>query len=320
MRIVKLFFSLLILLSFQFKGTAQEVTVRAELDTNLLLIGDQTILHLHLSQPKGKYVYWPQTTDKIAEKIEVLNVGTFDTTQAGTQIEIQVELLITSFDTGYLVIPPLPFLYDVINDSTYQTAETEPLLIGVFALKVDLEKGIADIKPIIDEPFTLSELLPYFIYLLILIAIILLGIYIWIRIKNNKPIFSLPKKPAIPAHITAIKNLDLLKSKKLWEQGDQKAYYSELTDIMRTYMEGQLNFSAMEMVTDDIIEELKNLGLQVELIDESAHVLQVSDFVKFAKTQALANENDLAIKWAYRFVETTKPDTEQKSEEEEVKS
>ena len=87
---------------------------------------------------------------------------------------------------------------------------------------------------------------------------------------------------------------------------------------MRSYMEGRLGFGAMEMINDDIIKELHKLGIDNELINDSQEVLQMADFVKFAKTQALADENNRAMKWAYDFVENTKPkqDNNNKKEEE----
>jgi hypothetical protein len=274
-----------------------------------MLIGDQTILHLQIEQQKNQRVYWPDMKDKIGESIELLKMSNIDTIFDNTNntLKISLQILITTFDTGYLVLPPLPFIYDVVNDSVYKTVETEAQLLGVHAVKVDLEKGIIDIKPILDEPWNWKELIPMLLFILGLLLVIALIIYIWIRVKNKKPIFSLPKKPAIPAHITAIKQLDMLKTKKLWQNGENKAYFSELTDIMRTYMEGQMNFNAMEMVSDDIMEVLRTKSLDKTLLESTNEVLKLADFVKFAKTQALASENQDAMNWAYDFVEKTKP-------------
>lgn len=320
MRLSNIYISFLFILFLQLQGKSQDIAVSAKLDTNLLLIGDQTILHLYLIQEEGKKVYWPPIDEKIGDKIEVLNFSTFDTTYLANSknIKIHLQLLITTFDTGLIIVPPLPFVYDYANDSTSKTALTPQLFLRIFVLKVDLEKGIIDIKPIMEEPLTFWEVLPYLLALLILSILFLFGIYIWVRVANNKPIFSLPKKPPIPAHITALKELEKLKEKKLWQVGSQKEYYSLLTDIMRSYMEGRLGFGAMEMISDDIIKELHKLGIDNELINDSQEVLQMADFVKFAKTQALADENNRAMKWAYDFVENTKPkeDNNNKKEEE----
>jgi len=292
---------------------AQEVSVSARLDTNILLIGDQTTLHLELTQPKDKKVYWPILADnKLGEHFDILKISDFDTVTDpnSNQITIKTNLLINSFDTGFISIPPLSFKYDIFNDSTFSSANTPELFLGVFALKVDMKKGIADIKPIIQVPVIWQDYIIYIIIGLGIIILILIGIYIYKRIKNNKPIFVLPKKPPIPPHITALKELDELSNKKMWQNNEFKEYYSSLTDIIRTYMDGIWKIGAMEMVSDDIIEKLRTQNISDELKETTAKVLRTADFVKFAKTKPLADDNSNALKWAYQFVKETMPKPE----------
>ncbi len=315
-RIIK-YISLLLLLFLPWQGWSQEVQVSAKLDTNIMLIGDQTVLHLQMVQPKNKTVYWPEISDTIGHGVDLIKMSVPDTQLVDkSTIKVSRNLLITSFDTGYVAIPPLTFKYDMKNDSVFSSAQTKALLLAVVPLKVDMKKGIADIKPIIKEPFSWIELEPYIIALLILIVVVLVGIYIYKRIKNKKPIFSLPKKPAVPAHIKAISQLDKLKEKKLWQNGNAKAYYSELTDIIRDYMGARFNFNAKEMITTDIVDTLEQ-KIDKGLLEESKKVLELADFVKFAKIQPLADENSQALKWAYDFVEITKPQMENSEKREE---
>lgn len=308
MKHLKIYIVLFLLLLMSWRAWSQDITVSASLDTNMMLIGDQTQIHLQLTQPKAKKVYLPVITDKIGEKIDMLSFSEPDTiVLADGKLKINMSILITSFDTGYLAIPPFEFMYNVMNDSVYSSSETNALLLAVFPLKVDMKKGIADIKPIMNEPFSILELMPYFWGLLIFGILFLIGIYIYVRIKNHKPIISLPKKPAIPAHITANKMLKELESKKLWQNGEIKEYYSELTDILREYMEGRFGFGALEMVSDDIITNLSELKLNPELVEETQKVLNLADFAKFAKVQPMADENSWAMKWSFNFVEETMP-------------
>ncbi len=319
MKQIKIYIVVLFLTLVSLKLWSQDITVSAKLDTNIMLIGDQTNIALQLIQPQDKKVYLPMLTDKIGEKIDMLSFTSPDTTTLPNgNLKISMKIRITSFDTGYLAIPPFEFRYNVMNDSVYSSVETHALLLAVVPLKVDMKKGIADIKPIIEEPFSYRELIPYFVGFFILAIIILIGIYVYVRIKNHKPIISLPKKPAIPPHIVAIKSLDKLKAKKLWQNGDIKEFYSELTDIIRIYMQGIYNFGAMEMISEEIIYNLQNIKIDAELLADAKKLFELADFAKFAKVKPLGDENDWALKFAYRFVETTKPKAEQDNKKEEV--
>ena len=308
MKTIKQFIIIIIAILISSFASAQQYKAMASLDTNIILIGDQTILHLKLQQPRDKVVYWPSVVGKINDTIEVIDISENDTVPVpGTDlIDINVDLTITSWDTGLITIPPLPFVYAHINDSTQLKVETQELKMYIAYLKVDPEKGIADIKPIIEAPWTFREALPIILWILLALIIIALSYYVYYRWKNNKPIIPLPAKPKIPAHIIANKELNKLKQDKLWENGDAKHYYSRLTDIFRTYLENRMHFGAMEMITDEIIKELSKKEIDKELLEQTKKVLENSDFVKFAKIQPIESENVEALDWAYKFVETTK--------------
>ena len=316
MKTIKQFIIIIIAILISSIASAQQYKAMASLDTNIILIGDQTILHLKLQQPRDKVVYWPSVVGKINDTIEVIDISENDTVPVpGTNlIDINVDLTITSWDTGLITIPPLPFVYAHINDSTQLKVETQELKMYIAYLKVDPEKGIADIKPIIEAPWTFREALPIILWILLALIIIALSYYVYYRWKNNKPIIPLPSKPKIPAHIIANKELDKLKQEKLWEDNDAKHYYSRLTDIFRTYLENRMHFGAMEMITDEIIKELSRKEVDKELLEQTKKILENSDFVKFAKIQPIEAENIEALDWAYKFVETTKIQTEDNKE------
>ncbi len=319
MKHFKIYITLFLLMLTSSRLWSQDISVSASLDTNMILIGAQTNIRLQMIQPKAKTVYLPMITDKIGDKVDMLSFSEPDTTVLSDgRLQISMSILITSFDTGYFAIPPFEYKYNVLNDSVYSSVNTNALLLGVFPLKVDMKKGITDIKPIIEEPFSIKEIIPYIIIALIVIVLLIVGIYVYKRIKNHKPIISLPKKPKIPPHIIAKKNLDLLSDKKLWQNGFVKEFYSELTEIIRSYMEDRFKFGAMEMITEDIIANLSKLELEKELVNETSKVLELSDFVKFAKVQPLADQNSQALKWAYNFVEKTKPIEKLNDKKEEV--
>ena len=96
----------------------------------------------------------------------------------------------------------------------------------------------------------------------------------------------------------------------MWQNGKVKEYYSEVSDALRSYIENQLKVNAMEMVTGDIIEGLKEENLNTQLIGKADRVLTLSDLVKFAKEIPLPDEHAEILNKAREFVLETKPQEE----------
>ena len=110
------------------------------------------------------------------------------------------------------------------------------------------------------------------------------------------------KGPAIPPYTKAIDSLENLRQQKLWQAGKTKEYYSSLTDIAREYIEGQFDVNAVEMTTDDILEEIKPLKFNDEVFAKFKDTMELADLVKFAKYAASNLENDIAMNNMTDFV------------------
>ncbi|MGQ9846946.1 MAG: hypothetical protein ACUVQP_05505 [Bacteroidales bacterium] len=287
--------------------SAQVIQPQASIDKNECLIGDQISLKLTLFKPKEAKVFFPSLTDTLSKSIEIINASGIDTVyKENNQIQLKQTLTITSFDTGQITIPPLAFL--ISRDSIVDTIFTDSLQLMVHAIPVDTtKKSIFDIKPPINEPFSWKELWDYIFWGLIIIVILAIGIYIYLRIRKNKPILPIPQKPQDPPYVIALRDLDKLKEKKLWQKQLYKQYYTELTDILRIYLERQFEIPALESVSSELIEYLSQKQFDEELIRSMKSLFTTADFVKFAKAQPLPDENDWHLKNAYMFVEKTKP-------------
>lgn len=286
---------------------AQFIKVNAELNRNQCLIGDHLTLSLTLSKPKQAKISFPTFADTINKSIEIIETHTIDTIhKENQQITLKQNLIITTFDTGLITLPPLPFI--LLTDTLTDTIFTNPILFTVHALPVDTTKqSIFDIKSPIGEPFSWKELLPYILWGLLAALVIAVVIYVFIRIKKKKPIIPIPEKPKDPPFVVALNQLNELKDKKLWQKQLYKQYYSELTDILRIYLEEQFQIPAMESITPELIQHLKNHSFNDELIRNMQSLLTTADFVKFAKATPLPDENDWHWKNAVQFVEQTKP-------------
>ena len=80
----------------------------------------------------------------------------------------------------------------------------------------------------------------------------------------------------------------------MWQQGEIKEYYSQLTDIARNYIEEAIEIPAMESTTSELITALKAASLKkkMTLSQETIRtclerVLKQADLVKFAKSKPL---------------------------------
>jgi hypothetical protein len=301
---------------------AQDFSVSASIDSTLMFIGGQMNLTLEVAQPTDINIAFPQFTDTITRNIEIVEQSGPDTSDIGNnRISVKQVYRITSFDSGLHYIPPIEF--ELASAELEVRKKTQP--IGLMVVnpfeEVDPQKGITDIKGPINTPFRLSELYRFLPWILGGLAIILLisaGIYFYVKRKN--PIAALLKeKPKEPAHVIALRELDHIKEKKLWQKGHVKAFYSELTDVLRRYLEERYGIPAPELITSEIINSLRQVDLPDEKVaDRLKQVLELADLVKFAKMEPLPDENDLSLMNAYFFVNQTKYE-EPKTPEEQAK-
>lgn len=312
MNVFKQYIAILLLTISSSLLQAQDLTIKASIDTNHILIGDPVNLTLQITKPLDFDIDFPELKDTITEKIEILNSNLTDTVDiTNNKITLQKKYIVSCYDSGQFVIPPLPFVYQ--QDTVKDTIFTTPIALICETLPVDTaKKEIKDIKKPLEAPFTFQEFIKYYLpYILagIIFALLLFFAYkYYIKHKQNKQ--EKPKKVYIPkeaAHIVALRQLDTLKDKKLWQNEQIKQYYSELTDILRTYLENRFRISAMEQTTYDIISLMKQKKITPqEEINTLSYVLEYGDLAKFAKYKPLPNENDKCLKNAYLFVEQTK--------------
>ena len=310
---------LLILALLLIAGTvnAQQIKATASLDSAKILIGDQVTLFLEIDHPKNADVQFPAVPDTIVDLIEIISRSGIDTFELDDEKYIkQIQAYtITSFDSGAYRIPPQWFKFEI--DGKLDSTPSNGVWLQVFSMEIDTTQGPTDIKMPYGAPLTLKEVTPYILGVILIGAIIFFLLYSIKRRKNNKPIFARPQKPKEPAHIVAIRELDRIKSEKVWQKGKTKQYYSEVTDALRTYIEERYEIRAMEQTSDETIE---NFRVRKGLLDDKnfgnlSQVLKLADLVKFAKYQPLPDDDNLALVNAYFFVNDTKKEEQKKTEE-----
>lgn len=288
-------------------SNAQELKATASIDSVMLPIGQQTHLNLEVKQPKEVILDFPMYTDTLYDKIEILDQTPIDSIVLDEEsLLLKKKYLITSFDTGFYAIPPIEIK---INPASGGGAiYTNAMALKVITFEVDTTQGIFDIKPVEDVPYTIREMVPWIVGGILFIAMILFFIWLFRRIKSKEPVFLLRKeKPKEPAHVVALRDLEILKSEKLWQTDRVKEFYTTLTAILRVYIEERFNVPAMEQTTDEILGGLKTKEVEAESsIAVLKQILTTADFVKFAKGKPLPDENDMSMMNAFLFVNQTK--------------
>jgi hypothetical protein len=313
---------MLCLAGFANTGKAQ-IKVEARLDQTNIKLGDQTILRLMAHLPANAQVDFPVLADTISGKVQIVEMGKTDTLTDKNNPGIKTisrQYTITSFDAGVHMIPAYTF------GSKEGNLSTQALALEVTEVKVDTTKAIYDIKEPLAVSYSFMDWLRdnWKLALFSAFGILLLIGLIWYFIKKrkNRPAKVEAPKPLIPLHTIALDKLNALRSQKLWEQGQIKTYHSELTDIIREYLEKRYEVNALEQTSEEIFSGLRHLEITAQDMNKLRQMLLLADLVKFAKATPLNSDNEQSMENAISFVMHTKlvPSTDNKAQNKDNES
>jgi hypothetical protein len=281
----------------------QDVRASAMVDSNNILIGQQFKVAVEVKHTSGVSVLWPSFVDSLPG-LELINHTEPEAKTSGDTVTESANLTVTSFDSGTAVIPAIQFAYTLKGDTLRHFVLTSPIPIFVHTVAVDTSKPAKDIKPPEGVPITFMELLPYLLGAAAIGLIIWLILYIIKRRTMGEPI--IPEVPRRPAFEVAFEALRSLESEKLWQRGLVKEYHSQLSDILRAFIERRFTIMAMEMTTDEIMATEAIGALPKALKASLKEILVLADFAKFAKARPEPQENEVSMKSAYAFLEQSR--------------
>ena len=302
--------------------SAGNVSVKASLDSVAVIMGQKTVLRYEIVQDKdhvGHMVMGAPDVDNVialTDKVEATE-GKCDTTDLGNnRIQIDRSLIVQAFDSGVWEIPAA--LYVIGRD----TFRSNALNLKVIPVPVDTLKTVHPYKPVADVPFHIVDYIPDFIveywwiFLTIgIIAVLLtLLIILYKRYRAGIPLIA-HKAPEIPPYEEAIQALNAIKESHIWENGNDKEYYSRLTDVLRRYIFRRFAIYAVEMTSSEIISALKANEETREVHELIKAVFDIADLVKFAKVRPLPDDNVASLRRAMSFVEQTNPAEPQPEED-----
>ena len=286
----------------------------AIIEKDAIKIGDQVRMELNVTVPAGSRLQWPMLLDTLARNVEILRKSGIDTVSSDKeQFTLKQEIIITSFDSGTYVIRPIIFKYNRAGDTVTFFTETRPVTLDVQTIQTDPAQDIKPIKPPLKAPVTFREMLPWIGVAMLILIIAGLVYYYLKRKKLQPPVVATRLKTTIPPYEAAIEALETLRMKKLWQSGRIKEYYSELTDIVREYIELRYPVRALEMTTSEINAALRQTEVTATAREKLNQVLILADLVKFAKEQPMPVENEQSLNLCTEFVMETKPRKEEET-------
>ena len=291
----QIFYILLFISTLSF---AQEPMVKVEIDTTNIRIGEQFQLKISVAE----------TQNVIIPKLRLKGLEVIDSTKSDTiKNSLIRRYILTGFDSGAFYIPQQQIF--VKN----QAFLTDSLLVNVATIAIDTTKVKKfPIKSIKKEPLTFDDFKIYIYIGLAILAIIGFWIY-WFVIRKRKEEEETLTYRTLPPYEEAILRLNELDEKLLWQNNKIKEYYSELTEIVRGYIERELKVPALENTTDEVLEMIRNfknsdtIDTSKETIAKLKDLLREADLVKFAKSKPLAIEIEDDRKDAEFIIGNLKP-------------
>ena len=302
---------------------AQNVEVEGKVESMEVQVGKPFTLDLSLKVPYGWFVEWNDfAIDTLSEQIDILKRGdVVRTADADSNVIVKQQLTLMTFDTGQVQLPAVGLTYArSFEDPMRMKAFTEPIDLYVTTITVDTLQPYKPIVEPIAAPIRMKDVFPWILAVLIA-ALLVIGIVYFLKRRKMSVDEggNVIKGPVIPPYDKAVDDLKRLREEKIWQSGKVKEYFSSLTDIAREYIEGQFGVNAVEMTTDDILEEIRPLRFPKETYDKLKDTMEVADLVKFAKYSASAFESDTALNSMTDFVNESYAQYQKRKSEEEAR-
>ncbi|MEO8398294.1 MAG: hypothetical protein ABI550_00620 [Ignavibacteriaceae bacterium] len=324
---------LIIFISFVFKISAQQISAVAFTDTSDYLIGDYINYNLKVEYDKNIKIEKPEILNKLSNVDVIREEPPVYKEENGKKVSI-FRIIISRYDSSRVTIPAITINYRVgkdtlkktapvynsdnqlVSDSTLKQVSSDSVSFTVHSMKVAKNEDIKDIKNPLTIPLNWK-----IISMWILIGLILIGIFIFLyrRYKKKKSGKVIEKKIIIlPPHIAALKALDELEKKQLWQKGMIKEYHSEITEIIRKYFAEKFYLPALELTTSEALDALRKRNDAKNILEITSSFLNNADLVKFAKFQPFESVNEEMMQQAKEIVNKTSHSSVVENETEEV--
>lgn len=287
--------------------SAEAASVKATMDSTQIVMGNVAVVKFDIVKPADSPAQLVADMGRMPKEVEVASWVDGDTTDIGNGlVEIRRGVVLQSFDSGAYVIPP--FL--LVNGP--DTVRSNELRLKVNPVDVSQMKDINPIANIAKFQTKWYDWLPdwitdYWLWILLGLLIVAGGICGYLMVTRKVAVNILPQKKRLPPDVIALNRLDRLKEAQLWEKGQEKEYYTQLVDILRDYLQERFGINAMEMTSTQILKALHSNEETRMPQRHMKRIVDIADYVKFAKVRPVPDDNVRAFIDARNFIEETRP-------------
>ncbi len=289
--------------------------VKSKLSSNQIWLGNEFTLIVEIECEKTDQIsYLPETKhlnafrgnpDKSSPdtiKLEILTpfVSKREKIQGKTYWEGTYSLI--CFDTGYLVLPPMTIMFN------NKTLEIPPSLLNVMLVPKSKNIDIYDIEEnfavLPEEKFDLIGNAK-FLSLLFLLMGLLLGLIYFILPKGKKKETSEIPERKLSSQEKTRQALNSLMEKQMWRNNQEKEHFTELSLIIRNFLNEEYNNRFEGKTSFEIQLILKKEHFSYKQLNDLGLILNVSDMVKFAKSSVEEEGINTIYRKAIEFVNET---------------
>ncbi|QAA82318.1 DUF4381 domain-containing protein [Aequorivita sp. H23M31] len=288
--------------------------ITTSVDSTKIRIGEEILYSIGVDADSTDMVVFPE--EQTFAPLEMIESYKVDTTFEASKYHLIKKYGLTQFDSGHYTIPPQRIL---INNKPFYT---DSIKVEVNDVVVDTAKQkMFDIKPAVEvqgPPFNWKQVLYWVVPLILLV---LLGIYLFRRKKRRDA-----AEKQLPPYEEAIVALKKLDNSQLLQENKSKEYYSSLTEIVKRYLDREVDESAMESTSDELItrlmmhKEAGNFDFDNETIRRLDMIFKRADLVKFAKMNQLAGQAEVDRKTIEEIINETHEVIPEPTEEELLKN
>lgn len=290
-----------------------EPRISTSIDTLSIRIGEQLKFTIAVEADTTSQVIFPE--GQTFSPLETVESFQTDTAVQDARMTLLKTYALTQFDSGVYLLPTQRV---EVDGKGYFT---DSLLVAVATVPVDTTvQKMYDIKPLMEVQ---GRSLAWLAWLGWIAGLLLLagGLYYWFFLRK-KPLTPQEEEALLPPFERAMRELKRLEESRYLIQDEFKQYYTELTGIVRSYLEEEVHVSALESTTDELITKLEmlrdagHLKLEENTLRQFRRVLETADLVKFAKSKPPAAEAERDRKEVELIVVKTREALPEPTEEE----
>ncbi|MDA3885327.1 MAG: hypothetical protein PF638_07030 [Candidatus Delongbacteria bacterium] len=295
-------------------------------DRNEFVTGDKLSLKIELTYPSDAIIDISNIKNYSTDEFELIDFQSKSKTELdGIVTETIINKYLVFGEKGEQNLGPINFSYVINEEIKNFTSDSIKIVIHSIlqgnisymdstgkqnTMPLDSLKMVLPIKDIGEYKLSVTEKKYIIAFVLLLIFIAVLIYYFMKRKKISAVQLEIKEKVVIiPAHIKAFEKLDELKKKNYLSKGNFKEFAAELSLITRLFLEDRYLFPGAELPTGELKEEITKYITKGELLQGMYKLLEITDYVKYAKFIPLEAELKGFLDFAYELVDKLKEES-----------